>query len=130
MTAKATEWNELHLAEMAPEDPAVEVLQSLGYAAVTYKETLDRLNAPESAVIMSAGHNDEARLARWHLRKDEQDRFIERFKDRHDPLAILVVCDMLLTGFDAPVEQVFRIPSARTACAISGASSRTRPARR
>ena len=36
----------------------------------------------------------------------EQDRVIERFKDRDDPLAILVVCDMLLTGFDAPVEQV------------------------
>ena len=69
-------------------------------------ETLDRLNGPESAVIMSAVHNDEARLARWHLRKDEQDQVIERFKDPHDPLSILVVCDMLLTGFDAPVEQV------------------------
>ena len=75
-------------------------------AAATYKETLDRLNAPESAVIMSAGHNDEADLARWHLRRDEQDRLIERFKDPDDGLAILVVCDMLLTGFDAPVEQV------------------------
>ena len=55
---------------------------------------------------MSAGHNDEADLARWHLRRDEQDRLIERFKDPDDGLAILVVCDMLLTGFDAPVEQV------------------------
>ena len=55
---------------------------------------------------MSAGHNDEARLARRHLRKDEQDRLIERFRHREDPLAILVVCDMLLTGFDAPAEQV------------------------
>ena len=76
------------------------------HAAVTYKETLDRLNAPESAVIMSAGHNDETRLAHRHLRREEQDRLIERFKDRDDPLAILVVCDMLLTGFDAPIEQV------------------------
>ena len=76
------------------------------HAAVTFKETLERLNAPESVLIMSAGHNDEERLARRHLRKDEQDRLIERFKDRKDPLAILVVCDMLLTGFDAPAEQV------------------------
>ena len=76
------------------------------HAAVTYKEALDRLNAPESAVIMSAGHNDETRLAHRHLRREEQDRLIERFKDRDDPLAILVVCDMLLTGFDAPIEQV------------------------
>ena len=55
---------------------------------------------------MSAGHNDEERLARWHLGKEEQDRLIERFKDRDDPLAVLIVCDMLLTGFDVPVEQV------------------------
>ena len=55
---------------------------------------------------MSAGHNDEERLARWHLGKEEQDRLIERFKDRDDPLAVLIVCDMLLTGFNVPVEQV------------------------
>ena len=91
---------------IAPNGFKAQVVATSRHAAVTYKETLDRLNAPESAVIMSAGHNDEARLARWHLRKDEQDRLIERFKDRDDPLAILVVCDMLLTGFDAPIEQV------------------------
>ena len=91
---------------IAPNGFKAQVVATSRHAAVTYKETLDRLNAPESAVIMSAGHNDEARLARWHLRKDEQDRLIERFKDHADPLAILVVCDMLLTGFDAPIEQV------------------------
>jgi type I restriction enzyme R subunit len=74
--------------------------------AVTYKETLDRLNAPESALVMSTHHNDPERLAKYALSKDEQARLIERFKDDQDPLAILVVCDMLLTGFDAPVEQV------------------------
>ena len=91
---------------ISPNGFKAQVVATSRHAAVTYEETLDRLNAPESAVIMSAGHNDEARLARWHLRKDEQDRLIERFKDRDDSLAILVVCDMLLTGFDAPVEQV------------------------
>ena len=91
---------------IAPNGFKAQVVASSRHAAVTFKETLDRLNGPESALIMSAGHNDEARLARWHLRKDEQDRAIERFKDRDDPLSILVVCDMLLTGFDAPVEQV------------------------
>ena len=91
---------------IAPNGFKAQVVATSRHTAVTFKETLDRLNAPESAVIMSAGHNDEARLARRHLRKDEQDRLIERFKDRGDPLAILVVCDMLLTGFDAPIEQV------------------------
>ncbi len=74
--------------------------------ATTYKETLDRLEAPPSALIMSSDHNDPERLAKWRTTKDEQRRLIERFKDPDDPLAILVVCDMLLTGFDAPIEQV------------------------
>ena len=91
---------------IAPGRFKAQVVAASRHTAVTYKETLDRLHAPESALIMSAQHNDEERLARWHLRKDQQDRLVERFKDRDDPLAILVVCDMLLTGFDAPVEQV------------------------
>ncbi len=91
---------------IAPNRFKAQVVATSRDAAVTYKETLDRLNGPESVVVMSAGHNDEARLARWHLRKDQQERAIDRFKDRSDPLSILVVCDMLLTGFDAPVEQV------------------------
>ena len=91
---------------IAPNGFKAQVVAASRHAAVTFKETLERLNAPESTLIMSAGHNDEERLARRHLRKDEQDRLIERFKDRKDPLAILVVCDMLLTGFDAPAEQV------------------------
>ena len=91
---------------IAPNRFKAQVVATSRHAAVTFKEALDRLNGPESALIMSAGHNDEARLARWHLRKDEQDQAIERFKDREDRLSVLVVCDMLLTGFDAPVEQV------------------------
>ena len=91
---------------IAPNRFKAQVVATSRHAAVTYKETLDLLNGPESALIMSAGHNDEARLARWHLAKEKQDLAIERFKDRDDPLSVLVVCDMLLTGFDAPVEQV------------------------
>ena len=91
---------------IAPNRFKAQVVAASRHTAVTFKETLDRLNGPESALIMSAGHNDEALLARWRLRKDEQDQAIERFKDRGDRLSVLVVCDMLLTGFDAPVEQV------------------------
>ena len=91
---------------IAPNRFKAQVVAASRHTAVTFKETLDRLNGPESALIMSAGHNDEARLARWRLRKDEQDQAIERFKNRGDRLSVLVVCDMLLTGFDAPVEQV------------------------
>lgn len=74
--------------------------------AVTYVETLRKLGAPECALIMSSSNNDSARLQAHHLAKRDRDTLIARFKRPDDPLKILVVCDMLLTGFDAPVEQV------------------------
>lgn len=80
-------------------------------AAVTYLETLKRLEAPPAALIMSGTHNDPERLARYHTTKEEKREFINRFKTKNDPLAMLVVCDMLLTGFDAPVEQVMYLDS-------------------
>ena len=80
---------------IAPNRFKAQVVAASRHAAVTYKEALDRLNGPESALIMSADHNDEARLARWHLPRDRQDQAIERFKNRDDRLSVLVVCDML-----------------------------------
>lgn len=74
--------------------------------AVTYVEALRGLGAPECALIMSTSNNDSARLQAHHLSKRDRDTLIGRFKKRDDPLKILIVCDMLLTGFDAPVEQV------------------------
>ena len=91
---------------IAPNHFKAQVVTTSRHAAVTYKETLDRLNGPESAIIMSADNNDEERLSKWHLTKQQQDVFIERFKDRDDRFSVLIVCDMLLTGFDAPAEQV------------------------
>jgi type I restriction enzyme R subunit len=74
--------------------------------AVSYVEALRRLDAPECALIMSATNDDSERLQAHHLSKRERDDLISRFKKPDDPLKFLVVCDMLLTGFDAPVEQV------------------------
>jgi type I restriction enzyme R subunit len=74
--------------------------------AVNYLEALRRLGAPACALVMSTSNDDPARLKAHHLSKRERDKIIARFKRKDDPLKILVVCDMLLTGFDAPVEQV------------------------
>ena len=76
-------------------------------AAVRYKKAFDKLSAPESAVIISGDHNDPEHI-RKHTDRTKQKRYIERFKKPmdEDPLSILIVKDMLLTGFDAPVEQV------------------------
>lgn len=85
--------------------------------AVSYKETLDKLTingtlGPPSALIMSSTNDDEARIAAWRTTIDEQKRLIESFKqDPPKTLAILIVCDMLLTGFDAPIEQVMYLDS-------------------
>ena len=81
--------------------------------AILYKEILDKLNGPESAVIISSSHGDPQEWAPYRLSKSEQDSLIERFKKStsEDKLSILIVCDMLLTGFDAPVEQVLYLDS-------------------
>jgi len=100
-------------------------------ACARYKEKLDLklkekgLPAEWSDVIISEAQNDEAELQKFHYGKQRQDELIDYFKltpaewvrwnqDRfgddkskwRQPLKILIVCDRLLTGFDAPVEQV------------------------
>jgi type I restriction enzyme R subunit len=77
-------------------------------AAVMYKTKLDELSDIESAVIFSSGHNDEEHLRKHHISKDEEKTLIDRFKKPFpdDKLSMLIVCDKLLTGFDAPIEQV------------------------
>jgi len=100
-------------------------------ACAVYKGALDaKLKArglpPEwSDVIISAAQNSEPDVARFEYPKAKQDELIDYFKltpaeweawnrEQHGedrgrwrpPLKILIVCDRLLTGFDAPVEQV------------------------
>ncbi|WP_050613798.1 type I restriction endonuclease subunit R [Bacillus testis] len=80
------------------------------YAAVQYKKLIDEyaMNKFETAVIFSAGQNDSEELREYHVSKEEEKKLIERFKKpfSEDKLSMLIVCDKLLTGFDAPIEQV------------------------
>ena len=100
-------------------------------ACAVYKDALDRRLRerglpPESTdVIISTAQNSEPDIERFEYSKAKQDDLIDYFKltpaewedwnrERHGndpsrwraPLKILIVCDRLLTGFDAPVEQV------------------------
>ena len=79
-------------------------------SAIKYKETLDELNAPSSEVLISAQHNDEEQLAKYHKSKTEEKAVIKKFKEKKEP-KIIIVCDKLLTGFDAPIEQVMYLDS-------------------
>ncbi len=79
-------------------------------AAIKYKQILDDLNAPSSEVLISKNHNDEAEFIPHHKSKTEEQEVIRKFKEEKDP-QIIIVCDKLLTGFDAPVEQVIYLDS-------------------
>lgn len=80
------------------------------HAAAIYKQTLDELGAPASEVIISGDHNDKPYLAKY-TDKTKQKKAIEGFTKplNENPTAFLIVKDMLLTGFDAPIAQVMYI---------------------
>ncbi|WP_058554764.1 type I restriction endonuclease subunit R [Thiohalocapsa sp. ML1] len=100
-------------------------------ACARFKDELDKqitakgLPTAWSDVIISESQNDDDDLARFHYGKQKQDDLIDWFKltpaqweeanrEVHGnnrakwrpPLKVLIVCDRLLTGFDAPIEQV------------------------
>lgn len=87
------------------------IVTSSRHAAILYKEQLEKLDAPQSAVIISGDHNDEKRY-REYTDGTKHKKQIEDFKkpmgvgEGQSDLSILIVKDMLLTGFDAPVAQV------------------------
>lgn len=83
---------------------------------VQENEELGTLSRLETSVVISADHNDPPEYYP-HTDRTRQDRDIERFKkplksddpEKQNGLAFLIVKDMLITGFDAPVEQVMYI---------------------
>ncbi len=87
------------------------IVTSSRQVAITYKEMMDELEAPESAVIISGDHNDEQRFLQYTDSTKHKVQ-IENYKkpigsgDGQSNLSFLIVKDMLLTGFDAPIAQV------------------------
>lgn len=58
---------------------------------------------PETAVVMTANIGKDLKEWNPHFRtKDQHEAIKKRFKDPDDPLKIVIVRDMWLTGFDAP----------------------------
>jgi len=100
-------------------------------ACAVFKAALDTaltergLPTEWSEVIISSDQNSEPEVAKYEYSKRDQDDLIDYFKLTPDeweawnrehrgkeasrwrpPLKILIVCERLLTGFDAPIEQV------------------------
>lgn len=61
-------------------------------------------NCPEIAVIITSNISKDPPAWKEHIRtKDQFDAVKKRFKDPNDPLKLVIVRDMWLTGFDAPI---------------------------
>ena len=103
-----TELGELALLPLGDERSAEQARRDVRKAELTRR--LDALNTTDMAVIVSPGQNEIAQMAALGLdiephRKrmnDSQPGLDEKFKDTTDPLRLVFVCAMWLTGFDAP----------------------------
>ncbi|MCB5208000.1 type I restriction endonuclease subunit R [Methylovorus mays] len=60
------------------------------------------LNQGVIKVVMTAASSDGAALAAHHTTKQQRRVLADRMKDPNDPLQLVIVRDMWLTGFDAP----------------------------
>ena len=62
----------------------------------------------DMAVVVSPGQNEIEQMAKLgidivpHRKRMNEERLDEKFKDTNDPLRLVFVCAMWLTGFDAP----------------------------
>ncbi len=89
---------------------AMVVCMSRRIAAELYKEIVAlrpgwhdaNLNKGALKVVMTAASSDGPTLAQHHTTKEQRKQLAERMKDDADPLKLVIVRDMWLTGFDAP----------------------------
>jgi type I restriction enzyme, R subunit len=69
---------------------------------------LDVLKTTDMAVVVSPGQNEIEQMKKWgvdivpHRKRMNDEALDEKFKDPADPLRLVFVCAMWLTGFDAP----------------------------
>jgi type I restriction enzyme R subunit len=97
-----TEW-EVYLAELRNEHDELHELERAWHAS-----RIELMETTDMAVVVSQGQNEIADLARVgldirpHRARMLTEQLDERFKDARDPLRLVFVCAMWMTGFDAP----------------------------
>lgn len=62
----------------------------------------DDLNSGKLKVVMTATASDQGNLVQHHTSKKNRQVLAQRLKDPTNDLKLVIVCDMWLTGFDAP----------------------------
>jgi len=103
----------LPTATLVLPDQEIERLDPQTQFLVRAHALLPLIRALDVAVVISGNHDDPESWRDW-TNKEKQFEYAKRFKrklatertEKTDPLAMMVVNNMLLTGFDAPIEQV------------------------
>lgn len=94
-------------------EKSAELLTAKQAIAVAAHRQMEMLKAIDFVPVISSGNNDDEDTAQWTDEKAHEavvERFLKAFPDKptdgEKPVAFLIVRTMLLTGFDAPIEQV------------------------
>ena len=72
------------------------------------QDQIEHMASTDMAVVVSGGQNDYEHMAKRgldykpHRERMVREKLDDKFKDPEDPLRIVFVCAMWLTGFDAP----------------------------
>lgn len=119
-------------AKVAPTGMKAQVVAFDRELVVAYETELKRLIAArglphEVAVVMTVGNSKDEPTSwvEYTLDRATEQHIKSRFVDPDDPLAFLVVTAKLLTGFDAPVEQVMYLDKPLRRHALFQAITRT-----
>ena len=96
--------------KIAPNGYKAQVVALDRKTAVKYKKALDKLIDPSWSTVIISIKNDDPQEWKEKYRRtaNEEDHLTgkEVYQNPSDPLKFLIVCDKLLTGFDAPILQV------------------------
>lgn len=91
-----------HFNHRELEGKAMIVVMSRQIAVDLYNIIKNIPNAPEITCVMTTNSSDSEAFNEFKRNKKEQKEIEKRFKDPNDPLKIVIVRDMWLTGFDVP----------------------------
>lgn len=84
------------------EGKAMIVVMSRQIAVDLYNIMKEINGAPEMTVVMTTNSSDDETFNPFKRNKKEQKEIEKRFKNPSDPLKLVIVRDMWLTGFDVP----------------------------
>lgn len=99
-----------YTGKIAPNGFKAQIVASERKTADMYKKALDKLIDPSWSTVVMTVNNDDPKEWKDKYRRtaQEEDRISGKdvFLNPKNPLKFLIVCDKLLTGFDAPILQV------------------------